>query len=179
MPHLQNHPATTQQDAELTSLTASLSQLKNTLLDFAQLLEQELKLLQQFTPKALEQLTQTLSQKNQQIELLQQQTIQIFKTAEHNHQLSLSPEANPELNLKQLQQLPLTSSEQQLLQEILTLSDNLYQKNHQNGLLIQSLSNLNQQMLTLLKGKDPQYTEYTAQGTKQPPPSQTSILGKA
>jgi len=163
-------------DGVAASLPSLLSQLKTEVSGFVQLLDQELEILQKFTPEALDTLSQVLTQKNQQAETINQQTLNILKTAEQQFpsQFDIS-----EPNLQHLFQLNLSSSEQKLLQEILALTEKVYQKNLRNGMLIQSLNNINQQALMTLKGKDSQYTGYTAQGTKQPATTQTTTLGKA
>lgn len=172
----QNKTNTSTTDGVIASLPALLSQLKTYVSDFVQLLDQELEILQKFAPEALDALSQVLAQKSQQVETINQQTLRILKTAEQQfpNQFDTS-----EPSLQHLLQLNLPSSEQQLLQEVLTLTETFYQKNLRNGMIIQSLSNINQQALMALKGKDNQYTGYTAQGTKQTPTTQTTMLGKA
>ena len=176
MPNELKTRETTYAEGETASLPTLLSQLNEEILNFAQLLDQEHTALTQFTSEALNILTDLLDQKNQSSDRIQQLTQVILKTAAqtYNGKLNLS-----EPNLQQLLSLPLSPLEQQQLKKNLKQSESVYQKNLRNGMMIQSLSNINQQALMVLKGADNLYSGYTAQGTQQRPTTQNTSLGKA
>ena len=166
-------------DSTLSSqqaLASTLKELVEVLSLFADLLQQEQQALSQFQPDAIDILTQLTQQKADtatKIEALYQTLTQALISASLIH-------ASGSINFLQLSHdSRLPKDLKQTFHQVHQLITNNHQANLRNGMLIQSLTTLNQQALLTLKGQNESFNGYNAKGKKQQTSTPNTPLGKA
>ncbi len=158
------------------AIASTLTRLVKALSLFSDLLQQEQHTLTQYKPDSIETLTQLTQKKADtafEIETLYHTLAKELSSAS----LTQSSDVIDFIELSKNSHLS-DSLKQTFNQAHQLIIDN-HQANLRNGMLIQSLSTLNQHALLALKGQNESFSEYNAHGKKQPSSTPNTPLGKA
>lgn len=135
-------------------ISSSLNQLLSHLKDFQQSLSAESDILKSSDMQGIDEALATKEQSANQIT----EAFSSFLASVHIEALSLNELAEK----PEIQALP--DNIQTQLQEVITLSKKCQSMNNSNGMMVRSLSNINQTFLNILKGQDPAAETYGASG---------------
>ncbi|MDX1795847.1 MAG: flagellar protein FlgN [Hydrogenovibrio sp.] len=154
---------------DLDLLSLQLSQLLDTLNDFEKILDEEAQVLKSTDISPLTDIVQRKQIASESVS----QKFETLSTSLTDNALSL----NEYMMIDGFDQLP--TSIQTLFKQNSEKAQVCNDKNTANGMSVQALSNLNQTLLQLFKGQDPQNKTYDASGGESNAASRSKPLGKA